>query len=162
MGCGTGTLLGDLAHAAPEAELVGLDPDPAALARARTKLDRAGARVRLERGSADALPFEDASFDHVFSSLMFHHLSEAQRPAMLREVLRVLRPGGALHLLDFAGHGHGHGLFARRVHASERLRDNAPERLLALLREAGFVDVAQRGERRLWLGSVAWYSGRKA
>ena len=55
VGCGTGTLLLQIARRVPQADLVGLDPDPRALARARRKSERQGARIRFDQGFADAL-----------------------------------------------------------------------------------------------------------
>jgi ubiquinone/menaquinone biosynthesis C-methylase UbiE len=81
--------------------VVGLDPDPKALAIAKRKAQRAGLAIQLDQGFSDGLPYPDASFDRVFSSLMFHHLKAEEKAATLREVRRVLRPGGSLHLLDF-------------------------------------------------------------
>src|SRR5215831_11616060 len=57
LGCGTGSLALALARSAPGAEVVGIDPDPKALARARKKFARAGVTVRLDRGFADELPY---------------------------------------------------------------------------------------------------------
>src|SRR5690606_36544437 len=86
----------------PEVTYVGLDPDPKAIARCRNKAVRSGVSARFEQGYADALPYPNASFDRVFSSFMLHHLPPAERLQALREVARVLAPGGSLHLLDFA------------------------------------------------------------
>jgi ubiquinone/menaquinone biosynthesis C-methylase UbiE len=103
VGCGTGTLLMLIARAQPEIELTGLDPDAKALARAKRKADAASVSVQLDRGFSDALPYSDASFDRVFSCFMLHHLSDAgEKMRTLREIRRVLKPGGRLHLLDFA------------------------------------------------------------
>jgi ubiquinone/menaquinone biosynthesis C-methylase UbiE len=85
----------------PEAEVVGLDPDPKALARARRKTEAAGVAIRFDAGFANELPYPDASFDRVFSSLMFHHLEREAKLATLRELRRVIAPSGSLHLLDF-------------------------------------------------------------
>ena len=74
LGCGTGSLAMLIRARCPEAEVVGLDPDPKALAIARTKAERAGQAIEWRHGFADSLPFEDASFDRVVSSLVFHHL----------------------------------------------------------------------------------------
>ena len=72
VGCATGNLLRTAGRRHPSVELAGLDPDPAALARAGRKARRAGLTVRLDRGFAQDLPHPDASLDRVFSSLMLH------------------------------------------------------------------------------------------
>jgi ubiquinone/menaquinone biosynthesis C-methylase UbiE len=131
IGCGTGNLLLALGARRPDLELVGLDPDPKALARAERKARRAGVSVRWERGFADELPQPDASVDRVFSSLMLHHLDPPVKDATLAEVRRVLRPDGALVLADFdgdgQGHGHEHGFrrTRRRMQRSRRLAENS-------------------------------------
>src|SRR5215469_15136371 len=105
IGCGTGTFAVAIKRCLPALEVVGLDPDPKALARSRRKADRAGVSIRFDPGFANALPYSDASFDRVFSSLMFHHLPHDAKLATLCEVRRVLKPGGSLHLLDFEQEG---------------------------------------------------------
>ncbi len=100
IGCGTGSLLVTLGRKEPDAVLTGLDPDPAALGRARRKAARAGVQVSLDRGFADELPYPDASLDRVLSSMMLHHLDPADRARALAEAHRVLRPGGRFVLID--------------------------------------------------------------
>src|SRR6185312_511813 len=118
IGCGTGTLVVALKQRFPGAEITGLDPDPKALARARQKAERARLSVRFEQGFAGELPFADSSFDRVLSSFMFHHLPAEQGEKMLRQVRRVLAPGGSLHLADFTHpEHHGHGL-SHLIHSS--------------------------------------------
>ncbi|MEE9281928.1 MAG: methyltransferase domain-containing protein [Myxococcota bacterium] len=155
VGCGTGnlTLLTKRLH--PDLEVVGLDPDPKALARARRKADRAGLTVQLDLGFSQELPYPDASFDRVLSSFMFHHLDRDTKAATLRETRRVLAPGGSLHLLDFGGHSHG--WLARLFHSSDELRDNAEDRVLSLLREAGLANPEDVAHRAMILGGIISY-----
>ena len=103
VGCGTGSLAMLVKHRHPSVEVVGIDPDPKALARASRKASGAALEMRLDRGFADALPYGAASFDRVYSSFVYHHLGGGEKAAMLREARRVLRPGGVLCLLDFDG-----------------------------------------------------------
>lgn len=139
VGCGTGSLLLQIARTHPGAALTGLDPDPKALARARRKLARAPAPVQLDRGFGDALPYPDATFDRVFSCFMFHHLADTdEKVRTLREVRRVLKPGGRLQLLDFTHDAGRHGGLHARIHARHRLADNSDARLIALMQDAGF------------------------
>ena len=162
VGCGTGSLAVRIRREHPAVEVVGLDPDPKALAIARRKAERAGVAVRFEEGYGDALPFEAAAFDCVTSSLMFHHLELATRRGMLREVLRVLRPGGSLHLVDFGFVGDRRdGLLARLLHSAEHLRENADERIAAMIGEAGFEAAGLVSARRTLVGRVAFHAGRR-
>lgn len=102
VGCGTGTLVILAKQAYPSAEVTGLDGDPVILDRARRKALAAGVDIRLDEGMAYALPYADASFDAVVSTLTFHHLAPSQGEGALREAARVLRPGGRLVIADFA------------------------------------------------------------
>lgn len=142
LGCGTGTLVVLLKRKYPTAEIVGVDPDPKALQRAQKKVRRAGVAVQLDEGFADELPYEAGTFDRVLSSFMLHHLEEHEREKTLREVLRVLKPAGTFHLLDFAGgEDKAPGRLGRLVNSHARLEDNSQQRILQLMRRAGFVDA---------------------
>src|SRR5207249_9012160 len=67
IGCGTGTLVMLIKRLHPDADVVGIDPDPKALARAQRKVGRAAVNIQFDRGFADTLPYPEASFDRVFS-----------------------------------------------------------------------------------------------
>lgn len=140
LGCGTGSLVVRLKRQYPRVQVVGIDPDPKALHRASVKAQRAAVSVKFERGFADELPHESASFDRVFSSFMFHHLDEAGRENALREVLRVLKPGGSFHLLDFvSNHDGSHGFLHRLFNSHAELKHNSDERLVHAMRSTGFT-----------------------
>jgi len=153
IGCGTGTLAIELKQDFPGVEVVGLDPDPRALGRAKRKAQRAGIIVEFHQGFADTLPYPSNSFDAVFSSFMFHHLETDVKERTLREVQRVLKPGGRLHLLDFevreSASGHSH---MQLFHSHKRLKDNTETRIVALLSEAGLAAAKKVGSRSAMLG----------
>ncbi len=159
IGCGTGNLALLVKRLHPDAEVVGLDPDPKALARARRKSERRALNVQLARGFAEQLPYPDGSFDRVLSAFMFHHLGPNEKEATLREVRRVLKPGGSLHLLDFGGAKvSSDGFMARLSHRNELLRDNFGDRIPTLMREAGLTDPTEVDHRvRRVLGRVTYY-----
>jgi ubiquinone/menaquinone biosynthesis C-methylase UbiE len=161
IGCGTGTLVVLIKSLHPDIEVVGLDPDPKALARARRKAGRASLSVRFDQGFSNEMPYPDRTFDRVFSSFMFHHLDRSEKAKTLTEVRRVLKPGGSLHLLDFGG-GEARGgdrLLARVFHAPDGMRDNFEGRVAALMAEAGFTQPTETAASRATLiGRVAYYS----
>ncbi|MFZ5918674.1 MAG: class I SAM-dependent methyltransferase [Chloroflexota bacterium] len=91
LACGTGNLLLDW-HAAGWAA-VGLDLSPQMVRLARRKLLVYDIPLRLTRARAQALPFSDATFDSVVATLPAEFIVQ---PATLKEVRRILRPGGRL------------------------------------------------------------------
>ena len=101
LGCGTGTLALLLKSQNPTARVAAIDADPQILGIARDKAARAGLDIDFHQAMSESLPFPDASFDHVFSSLLFHHLTRNQKLGTLAEVRRILRPGGHLLIADF-------------------------------------------------------------
>jgi ubiquinone/menaquinone biosynthesis C-methylase UbiE len=154
IGCGTGNLALLVKRLHPDAEVVGMDPDPKALARARRKAGRKELPVRLDRGFAEDLPYPDASFDRVLSAFMFHHLGPDEKVEALREVRRVLTPGGSLHLLDI-----GEAKATHRSHRNDRPHGDSGDLIVALMREAGLADPAEIAYRiKKGLGRVAYYS----
>jgi ubiquinone/menaquinone biosynthesis C-methylase UbiE len=158
IGCGTGTFAVLLKQLHPDIELVGLDPDPKALARAKRKAEASAVSLRFDQGFSDALPYPARSFDHVFSSYMFHHLEDDTQKKTLREVRRVLKDGGRLHLLDFVGPDSGSGNFlSRLLHAHDRLKNNS--RIVSLMTEADLANPKKVGERTVLFGfaRVAYY-----
>jgi SAM-dependent methyltransferase len=162
IGCGTGNLALMIKRMRPQLDVAGLDPDPRALARAGRKARRSGLAVELDQGFADQLPYLDASFDRVLSALMFHHLEADLRLASLREVVRVLRPGGTLHLVDLGGNSdHLHGLMRRARH-SHTFSDNFDDRIPALMAEAGLLDPAATGHLDRRFGTLTYYRGARA
>ena len=160
VGCGTGTLALAIKQRHGQVDVSALDPDPKALTRAKSKAARAGVTVQFDQGFSDALPYADASFDRVFSSLMFHHLSRAVKEGTLREVVRVLKPGGELHLLDFTG-SHGHGRLARLIHPKQALKDSAEDRVVVLMREAGLREPQVVSRRKTLFGPLAFYRAQR-
>lgn len=155
LGCGTGTLALLLRRSAPRARVVGVDGDADMLGVARGKPGSEG--VEWSQALVQALPFADSSFDRVLSSLVFHHLTTEAKRAALSEVVRVLRPGGEVHLLDW---GQSRSWLERMAFLPVQLldgfdvtSDNVHGRLPTLLREAGFLDVAETGRERTVLGS---------
>src|SRR5262245_44891141 len=154
IGCGTGAISVLLARRYAGVTVVGIDPDPRALARASRKASRAGVGVRFAIGFADALPHADGTFDRVFSSMMFHHLGRNERGRALADWRRVLKPGGRLEFLDFAG---GSGTLLGQMLHGRHLSPGAEERLIERMTEAGFANVHRTAARHTVLGPIAFF-----
>ncbi len=101
VGCGTGRLLRQLATARPRFRLFGVDMSPS-YARAARELLSDVPEVSMTAENAESLPYRDAYFDVVTSVYLFHELPRASRRGVLREMKRVLLPGGLLVLEDSA------------------------------------------------------------
>jgi ubiquinone/menaquinone biosynthesis C-methylase UbiE len=100
VGTGPGVLLVELAELRPDLRLTGLDLSADMIAAARRKLVRYGDRASAVTGDVADLPFEEASFDLIVSSVSLHHWSQPGDAAA--ELARVLRPGGVVCVYDFA------------------------------------------------------------
>ncbi|MBI4374928.1 MAG: methyltransferase domain-containing protein [Elusimicrobia bacterium] len=157
-GCGTGELLRLLESSSVSIKAVGADPDGKALALARRKLESVGRDVEWVQASMSRLPFPEASFDAAVSTLAFHHIPAEDRLASLREVLRVLKPGGRFVLCDLVPDAPSAAarLAFRLLSLLEPLQDNA--RLAGMLAEAGFSEVSLIGRYR---GIIGYFQGRK-
>ena len=147
VGCGTGTLaIAAKRHVGPTGSVVGIDPSPAMIARAIKKAKKAGVDVSFENGLAESLSFPDARFNVALSTVMLHHLPRQARQQAVREMRRVLKPGGRLFVVDFAGaspNGHGPLIhFHRHGHVE-------PRALVELVRNAG-LHVLETGPVGQW------------
>lgn len=102
VGCGTGTLALMLKRLAPEASVLGLDPDADVLARARAKAARSGLVVPFEQGLAhDAARFADLGVTKIVSSLVFHQTPMEEKRAGLAAMRAALAAHGELHVADY-------------------------------------------------------------
>ncbi|HEU5239853.1 MAG TPA: class I SAM-dependent methyltransferase [Pyrinomonadaceae bacterium] len=160
IGCGTGSFSILIKQIHADVDVIGLDPDPKALARAKRKTERAGVSIQFDRGFSDSLPYDEGTFDYVFSSMMFHHLKIEEKEKTLREVHRVLKPGGLFAMLDLEKpEGNVSTLLGRLFHSNHVLKDNSEDRILTLIAEAGFVNAKTVGHRNLLIGRIAYYQG---
>lgn len=150
VGCGTGSLALAAKRQVGAGEVAGIDASAEMIARASRKAVRRKVRIDFRQASADALPFADNTFDVVTSTVMLHHLPKAVRGAAVREMCRVVQPGGRVLLEDFAGARDGTGPrfhFHRQGHVD-------PASLASLAGDAG-LRVAESGPVGRWsLGFV--------
>jgi ubiquinone/menaquinone biosynthesis C-methylase UbiE len=104
VGCGTGTLaIAAKSRVGHRGQVTGIDASPEMIGRATKKAGRKGVAVHFQTAAAERLPFRDAAFDVVLSTLMLHHLPNDARAMCIGEIRRVLRPGGRLLAIDFGG-----------------------------------------------------------
>jgi len=159
IGCGTGTLAVLIQQLHPGVAVVGLDPDPRALARAARKAERAGVEVHFDRGFSDQLPYADASFDRVFSNI-FSLLPHEEKETTLGEVRRVLRPGGSFQLVDMVKTPPGFS-FWRLFKRTQRFEFCTEEQIFDLMREAGLTDARKTGQYKVWFWSFVSYQASR-
>ena len=102
VGCGTGAVaMAMRRRLGTSGRVYGIDPAPQMIAVARRKAKRARLAIDYQVAGVEALPFPDDTFDVVTSSLMMHHLPADLQRTGLKEMYRVLKPGGRLLVVDF-------------------------------------------------------------
>ena len=157
LGCGTGTLTLMLKQAYPEAQMTGLDGDPEVLGIARNKTRNAD--IQWDEGFASDLPYPDSVFDRVVTSLVIHHLITDDKRRAFKEIHRVLKPNGELHILDFgAPHSSLTRFMTTYMRQLEETADNFDGQIPLFVTEAGFGEVKEAqnfvtlfGPLSLWL-----------
>jgi ubiquinone/menaquinone biosynthesis C-methylase UbiE len=141
--CGTGRALQQLAAAHPAMRFHGVDLSPFYVKAARARLAEV-AEVSLLVENAERLPYVDGHFDVVTSVYLFHELPRQARRNVVREMFRVLRPGGLVVLEDSAQHGDSPEIadvlagFPAQYH-EPFYREYLDDDLASLLAEAGFA-----------------------
>ena len=153
----------------PEAVIIGIDPDPAMLLRARRKAGAIGLEFPLITASATALPTEpplDQAMDVCVASLMFHHLNRTQKQAALAEAVRMLKPGGRLLIADWGPPRTRSSrlgfLITQLFDGFETTQDHATGVFLDLVSAAGLNPVFELGRWPTPVGVLCLYSAPKA
>ena len=162
VGCGTATLTILLKKAQPEAEVIGLDGDPRIIELARLKAKKASADIALDYGMAFDLPYPDNSFDRVVASLVFHHLTREDRVRTFREIFRVLRPLGELHIVEL-GKPQNALMYLPSViiRHFEEAADFVEGLLPETLRSVGFIQVNETAKYMTGVGTISLYKAQK-
>jgi SAM-dependent methyltransferase len=112
--------------------LTAIEVDPELADSLRTRLH--GSNVEVVTGDATAMPFSDGQFSGGVSFTMLHHIPSPElQDKLLREVWRVIRPGGA-----FVGSDSLQSMFMRLIHIGDTLVPVDPDRFSARLERAGF------------------------
>jgi ubiquinone/menaquinone biosynthesis C-methylase UbiE len=143
VGCGTGSLaIAAKRQAGPAGAVHGLDASPELIARAEKKARKAGVDVAFKNAFAQSLPFQDAQFDLVLTTLMLHHLPKRGRTELAGEIRRVLKPGGRVLAIDFGGTARNRKSILDRFH--HRHGHIELKEIVTLLSEAG-LSVTESG-----------------
>jgi demethylmenaquinone methyltransferase/2-methoxy-6-polyprenyl-1,4-benzoquinol methylase/phosphoethanolamine N-methyltransferase len=101
VGCGTGSLtIAAKQKQGDEGMMVGIDPSSNMISLARDKADKVGLEIDFQVGVIEKLDLPEDQFDLVLSSLMMHHLPDELQLTGLEEVMRVLKPGGRLLIIE--------------------------------------------------------------
>lgn len=165
LACGTGTLAIWVKQHQPQANVTGVDGDPAVLSLASRKAQKANVSVQFDRALSYSLPYPAAHFDRVVSSLFFHHLSWQNKERTAQELFRVLKPGAQLHVADWGRPTNalmrGLFLFIQLLDGFENTQDNVSGKLITLFETAGFVEVSLRQTFGTVYGTMALYSAVK-
>ena len=156
VGFGTGGPAIALVNEHRAAKVIGIDVEAQLQQRATRNAENAGAGDRIEFNIVDPgpFPFDDESFDVVFSKDSMIHIED--KPALFRDVSRVLRPGGAFVASDWLA-----GAGEEAMAALERFREAGhlsfamatASEMEAALADAGFRDIRSR-DRNAWYAEV--------
>ena len=145
VGCGTGPLTRSIKELCPQSTVIGIDPSKKAIQNAGQRAKRKGLPIDYRLGVIEDLPFEDGSFDIVVSCMMLHHLPRDLKVDGLKEVYRILVPGGHIMMIDVGpGNRHWFSKFISFIYQwdlFEWLRDGIKGRLPAIMGEAGFSNA---------------------
>ncbi len=168
IGCGTGTLLALIGRAARPGVLIGIDPDPAILQRARRKLAKNGVRAEFQIGYArDAMTRLDGRrINKIVSSLMFHQVPMPEKRAGLAAMCAALVPGGEVHVADYGLQRTTLMRMLFRIVAAgdgyENTEPNARGVLPELMKEVGFRIVEETAVVPTPTGSISLYRAERA
>jgi ubiquinone/menaquinone biosynthesis C-methylase UbiE len=140
VGCGTGTLaIAAKGQVGTTGVVCGVDASPEMIARAEKKARNAGVAVAFQEAFAQSLPFPDAQFNVVLTTVMLHHLPQNARQEFAAEIRRVLKPGGRVLAIDFGRTRKSILDHFHRRHGHVELKD-----IIGLLKEAD-LNVIESG-----------------
>lgn len=160
VGCGTGLLTAEIARRHFRSRVTGIDASPSMIAVAGRKRSLANCSYRV--ALAESLPFAAAAFDFVTSALFFHHVYCRLKKICLREIYRVLKPGGRLLLADmdtpYTPLGWALSLGAWKIFRQPEIKENIDGVMADLIVEQGFVKLEKAAR---FSGYIAVWSAEK-
>lgn len=159
-GFGTGSNLMMTNQQNPAAHYTGLEIDPKIKAIAQKRFEKNSISIPLDIYDGGKFPYDDHSFDKVYSCLVFHHLYKHEKMHCLREIYRVLKPGGTVIIADF---GKPRSLLMRACFLTvqvldgfETTSDNLTGLLPDYLAQVGFLQVQERDFMNTLVGSFSY------
>lgn len=161
-GCGTGTLTIMAKTKSPESIIIGIDVDEKIIDIAKKKIARQRLDIKIDKYDGNAMPYENESFDKVISSLVFHHLMGEQKGNILKEIYRILKPNGEIHIVDFGRpRNRIMKLISYFLQLFEPITDNIKGLIPDYLKTAGFIDVGENKYFNTVFGTLSLYNARK-
>lgn len=161
-GVGTATLSIMIKQQFSSVNITGVDVDSKILEIAKNKVN---GDVQLIQYDGSYLSLSDRSIDKIVSSLVFHHIPTANKKIVLKELYRILKPGGELHIADF---GKANNLYAklafgifRRIDGEENTRTNSQGLLSEFIKLAGFKNVKETKYFNTLFGTIKLISAVK-
>ena len=149
----------------PNCNLLGVDIDPKIKSIAEYKLNKAGIQVPLYLYDGNKLPFEDDSFDKVYSSLVFHQLDMISKLKCLLEINRILKPNGELIIGDW---GKAKTKWMRLsfylvqlLDGFKTTTDNVNGLMTKYITDAGFKNVEEISYINTSIGTYSYYKAYK-
>ena len=165
IGSGTGTLALWIKQSEPEAQVIGLDGDPKILSIAQRKSQDQGLSITFEQVLSYDMPYSNNRFDRCLSSLFFHHLTLENKEKTFREMYRILKHGGEIHIADW---GKPSNVLMRFLFYQIQLldgfkttTDNIKGVLPKLMKTVGFQNVSVVEEVPTIFGTMTLYSATK-
>jgi len=162
-GTGQNLVIGKLRNS--NTKFYGLDIDPKVKRMVESRLKSKNLNIPLKLYDGGKFPFKSNNFDKVFSSLVFHHLDTKVKKHCLKEINRVLKPGGLLIIGDW---GKPKSKFRRILFYIVQLLDgfkttqaNVEGKLPVFMTECGFQNVNEIDYINTKIGTYCYYKGMK-
>jgi len=165
MGSGTGTLAMLIKNSQINSSVTGIDADKHIISIAKKKAKCLNLDIEFTESMSFEVPFNTDHFDRCVSSLFFHHLSLKNKTLTFREIYRILKPEGEIHVADWGKPSKPimRALFyiVQLLDGFETTTANVNGVLPELMEKAGFVDVSIVEEIPTPLGTMTLYRGMK-
>jgi ubiquinone/menaquinone biosynthesis C-methylase UbiE len=162
LGCGTATLSILIKKAQPGADVIGIDGNRKIIEVAEAETRKQGVNIPLFDAMVFDLPCRDNYFDRVFASMLFHHLATKDKILAAKEMCRILKPGGELHVADFGTPQNSLMAFISRIMLHfEEVDDNIQGLLPHVVYAADFEHIETTTELMTIFGTISLLRAKK-